>query len=341
MTRPLLRFFALLAVVALASCSGADRAAKVGTAEITHEQVESDLAAFRFLFGLNGAPCGTPTDGESQDAACARIVLTNDIREEIVREYATVNDLSVDLADVETAIGQLETNLGQEELQRQLDDAGVTLPDVEALAERLLLLNVVQAAVAAERLGDDELEAIYEESKPQFTTVEVRHILLETREEAREVSAEVTTRNFARLAEERSADPGSAAQGGGLGTFSEAQFLERFDPDFVAAALALQPGEISGIVQTQFGFHVLQLVRRDLAPFEDVREQISAQEGPRVFEEWLRERYDEIGIDVNPRYGRLDLETGEVLAVRSTGDEGEDDPSAGATGPTGATAPAP
>lgn len=338
MTRPHLRFFTLFALIALASCAGADRAATVGAIEITHEQVEADLPAFRFLFGLNGAPCGTPSDGESEDAACARIVLTSDIREEVVKEYATANDLSVDPADVETAIGQLETNLGPEELERQLDAVGITLPDVEELARRLLLLNVVQAAVTAERLGDEEMAAIYEESKPQFTTVEVRHILLQTRQEARAVSGEVTPRNFARLAEERSIDPGSAAQGGNLGTFSEAQFLEEFDSTFTAAALALQPGEISDVVQTQFGFHVLQLVRRDVAAFEDVREQITAREGPRVFEEWLRDRYGAIGIEVNPRYGRLDPETGEVVAIRSTGDR---DAPADAPGPTGVTAPAP
>jgi foldase protein PrsA len=332
--RPLLRFFAsALVLVVLASCAGADRAAAVGTAEITHEQVDADLPEFRFLTGLNGAPCGSPADGESQDAACARLVLTNGIREEIVKDYAAANGLSVDPSEVETAIGQLETNLGPEELQRQLDAAGVTIEDVEAIAERLLLLNVVQVAVVAERLGDEELEEIYEQSRTQFTTVEVRHILLETRDEAREVSAEVTPRNFGRLAEERSVDPGSASAGGSLGTFSEAQFLQQFDATFVAAALDLQPGEISDVVQTQFGFHVLQLVRRDLAPFDDVREQISAQEGPRVFDEWLRERYEELGIDVNPRYGRLDPESGEVVVIRSTGD--------GEAGPTGATAEAP
>lgn len=339
MIRPLPRLFALvLVVVLLASCARADRAATVGNAEITHEQVEADLPAFRFLTGLSGAPCGNPSEGESQDAACARLVLTNDIREEIVKEYAGANGLSVDPGEIDTAIGQLETNLGPEELQRQLEAAGVTIEDVEAIAERLLLLNVVQTTVVAERLGDEELEEIYEQSKTQFTTVEVRHILLETRDEAQEISAEVTPRNFARLAEERSIDPGSAGSGGSLGTFSEAQFLQQFDATFVAAALDLQPGEISGVVQTQFGFHVLQLLRRDLAPFDDVREQISAQESPRVFDEWLSDRYDELGIDVNPRYGRLDLESGEVVAIRSTGDGGSGD---GATGPTEATATAP
>jgi hypothetical protein len=335
-TRPLPRFLAVLAVLAvllLASCSAADRAAKVGGVEITHRQVESDLPAFRFLTGLSNVPCGNPSEGESQDAACARLVLSNDIREEIMKVYAVEHGLSVDPAEVENAVAQLRTNLGEEELNGRLEAEGITLEDVERLAERLLLLNVVQTSLVAERLGDEELEVIYEQSRPQFTTVEVRHILLETREDAREVASRVTSRNFARLAEERSIDPGSASTGGTLGAFSEVQFRQQFDATFVGAALALQPGEISGVVETQFGFHVLQLVRRDLAAFEDVREQISAQESPRVFDEWLQERYAALGIDVNPRYGRLDLESGEVVAVRSTGEGREDDPAAGETGP--------
>jgi parvulin-like peptidyl-prolyl isomerase len=157
------------------------------------------------------------------------------------------------------------------------------------------------------------------------------------------VAGAATTENFAKLARQRSTDQGSAASGGSLGSFSEAQFRQQFDPTFVEAALALEPGEISEVIPTQFGFHVIELIRRDVATFDQVREQLSAQQAPQIFQEWLLERYDALDIEVNPRYGRLDGETGEVVAIRSTGDE----PAAsGATGPaasgaTGATAPAP
>jgi len=149
-------------------------------------------------------------------------------------------------------------------------------------------------------------------------------------------AAEATPENFARLARQHSLDS-SAPTGGSLGTFSETQFLQQFDPTFAQAALALQPGEISGAVHTQFGYHVIELVRRDVATFDQVREQLSAQQAPQIFQEWLQERYDATDIEVNPRYGRLDDATGEVLAIRSTEESPTATPAA-ATGPTN-TAP--
>ena len=319
-----MRTFAVLAVVpmALAACAGSGApAASVGDAQITHEQLASDVSAFRFLAGLSGAPCGSPVQGETQDAACARFALTNDIQEEFVKAYAAANDLVVPDADVTDAIAQLETNLGgADALEAQLSGEGLTRNDLQLLAARLLLFGEVQGAIVADRLDDAALMEIYEQEKPQFTTVEVSHILLETQKAAEDVAAEATPENFARLARTRSVDTGSAPSGGSLGSYSEQQFRTQFDPTFVEASLALQPGDVSGVVQTTFGFHVIYLARRDVASFDDVREQISAQQGAQVFQTWLDEQYGTVSVEVNPRYGRLDVATGEVVAVRSTED---------------------
>lgn len=323
-SRSRLRTFVVLAVVpmVLASCDGSGApAASVGDAQISHEQLASDVSAFRFLAGLSGAPCGTAVQGESPDAACARFALTNDIQEEFVKAYALANDLDVPDADVTDAIAQLETNLGgADALDAQLSGEGLTRNDLQLLAARLLLFGEVQGAIVADRLDDAALMELYEEAKPQFTTVEVHHILLETQKAAEDVAAEATPENFARLARTRSTDPGSAPSGGSLGSYSEQQFRSQFDATFVEASLALEPGDVSGVVETSFGFHVIYLARRDVASFEDVREQISAQQGAQVFQTWLDEQYEAVDVEVNPRYGRLDVTTGEVVAVRSTED---------------------
>lgn len=323
-SRPVVRTFVALAVVPmmLAACDGSGApAASVGDAQISHEQLASDVSAFRFLAGLSDAPCGAAVEGESQDAACARFALTNDIQEEFVKAYALANDLDVPDADVRGAIEQLETNLGgEEQLDAQLSGEGLTRNELRTLAARLLLFGEVQGAIVADRLDDDALMELYEQDKPQFTTVEVHHILLETQEAAEDVAAEATPENFARLARTTSIDPGSAPSGGSLGSYSEQQFRTQFDPTFVEASLALEPGDISGVVETTFGFHVIHLARRDVASFDDVREQISAQQGAAVFQNWLDEQYETVDVEVNPRYGRLDVTTGEVVAVRSTED---------------------
>ena len=329
---PALLVLVLVALIGGACASSSSDAATVGDSAITIDELERDVILFGFLSGLSGAPCGTAAPFESQEAACARFTLSNDIREELAKAYAVDHGLSVENAVVNDAIAQLETNIGGAEvLDARLAESGLDRADLQRLAGRLLLLNVVQEAVVDERLDDEVLREQYDEQLGTFTTLEVAHILVEDHGEAERIAGEVTPGTFEQVARRESSDPGSAQNGGSLGTYSEAEFASQFDPDFVAGALELEPGEISGPVETQFGWHVIRLVSREVPAFEDVREQLRASGAGQVFEEWMLERLDATDIDVNPRYGRLDAGTGEVVAVRSTAGEGS--PSAGATAP--------
>ena len=110
--------------------------------------------------------------------------------------------------------------------------------------------------------------------------VRVRHILIAASEPGAKEKAEDVIKklsagsDFAALAKEVSADPGSAAKGGDLGFFTKGRMM----PEFEKAAFALKnKGEISGVVETRFGFHVLQLEDKRPAgvrPFNEVREEL-------------------------------------------------------------------
>jgi foldase protein PrsA len=330
---------AILCVVVLFTACANDpsSAAAVGDGEISIDQLHTDVALFGFLTpALSGAPCGTPVGNETQEAACARVALANDIREELAKAYATENDLKVDPSTVTDALTQLEQGLGgADALKAQLSDAGVTRAQVEAFVARLLLVNAVRQAVVKERLDDAALREEYQAALPQLTTLEVEHILVADEADAERIAAEVTPETFETIAKRESIDPGSAAQGGSLGSFSQAQFQTQFDPDFVAGTLALEPGEISGPVRSPVGWHVIRLVSSDVVPFEDVRDQLERNATESVLNEWFTAQLGTTSVEVNPRFGRFDQDTGEVLPIRSTAQEPAG--GSGSTGPTGST----
>lgn len=319
---------ALLLVLAACGSSAPGTAARVDGKVITTERLAADAEMFAFLTGISGSPCGQPAEGETQTSACNRLTLANLIQERLVKAYAAEHGVETDPKTVTDAISQVEAAVGgPQALDAQLADAGLTRAALVALAERLLLFDAVREAIAAETLTDARVREIYEQDPASYTTIEVAHILVDSRARAEEVAAEATPGNFADLAARWSTDAASAANGGSLGPMVESAFRAQLDPTFVEAALALQPGRISEPVRTGFGWHVIYLVSRELTPLADVRDQIVAQAGGQAFSDWMHERLRTAEISVNPRYGRFDPTTGEVLPVRTTG--------TGTSGPTG------
>ena len=319
MRRPLhVLVVAVIAVVALSACdAGPPPAATVEGQAITDAQLEHNVALFRFLTELSQQPCGEPDTsiGESESSACTRFTLSNMIQQDLVSQYAAANDIQPDAARVSDAIEQLEQNLGgPAALDDRLGQSGLDRQDLLTLARRLILFGEVQQVVGAESVTDQSLREAYGQQTRAFTQLHAKHILVENRAEAERIAREATDENFAELAEQHSIDTGSAERGGDLGTVAASQF----DQTFVDAALALEPGEISEPVQTQFGWHVIQLVSADVQPLNEVREQLAAPLEQEAFARWLQQRSRDAQISVNPRYGRYDPETGNIVPIRST-----------------------
>ncbi len=140
---------------------------------------------------------------------------------------------------------------------------------------------------------DAEMQAFYREHvEDRFTDpdeVHARHILIrvdpgaddaaksKARAEAEDVLKQVRAGgDFAALAKEHSKDPGSAAKGGDLGFFPRGRMVPAFD----AAAFALEPGQVSDVVETPFGFHIIKVEEKKpggVRPFDAVREQIEKE----------------------------------------------------------------
>jgi len=151
----------------------------------------------------------------------------------------------------------------------------------------VLDLDTLKQRVA---VSEDELRRSYQENLARFTSAEERrasHILIKSeksatpeqkkaaRAKAEQLLAQLqkSPAQFAELAKKNSDDPGSAANGGDLDFFGRGAMVKAFDD----AVFALKPGQLSGVVESDYGFHIIQLTAvrgGQPQPFEAVRAQI-------------------------------------------------------------------
>jgi peptidyl-prolyl cis-trans isomerase C len=156
---------------------------------------------------------------------------------------------------------------------------------------RALLASLAMEELVSAAATDEALQALYDERFANVdpgTEYNASHILVKTEEEAKAVIAELEAgADFAELAREKSTGP-SGPNGGALGWFGKGTMVAPFEE----AVVALKPGEISGPVQTQFGWHVIKLNETRPAPkptLDEVRQTLLDEIQQRTIEAKLQE----------------------------------------------------
>lgn len=217
-----------------------------------------------------------------QDAEAELVQMPQDVRANFFATPEKMREL-VELLFIRRALASQAQRDGiaqQPEIQRQ----------IAVMQERILaeaqLEQVENASLPSAELIDKQIRTIYKAEPERFTTpaeTHARHILIAGQDDAARAKAEKLLAelragaDFAALAREHSADPGSAAKGGDLGFFPKGKMV----PAFEQAAFALKkPGDLSPVVPTQFGFHIIRLEGRKAAtvkPFDEVKDQLRAE----------------------------------------------------------------
>lgn len=177
------------------------------------------------------------------------------------------------------------------ELQKlnDLEEVQLNLEYVEVDFEQLKRLQLSDKEVLeflSSSEGEEQVKKYYNDYPIEFEgkqRVRARHILrrASTKEEktsARakiaEIKKELTTENFAELAKKWSEDPVSAEKGGDLDFFEKGQMV----PEFEKVAFSLSTGKISEIVESPFGFHLIEVLEKEAGgplPFDSVKNQIA------------------------------------------------------------------
>ncbi|HWV21198.1 MAG TPA: peptidylprolyl isomerase [Devosia sp.] len=281
-------------------------------------KLSSRLARTICLAALLGA---APTLGFAQEAPAPAAEAPAAVAPETV--VATVGGESITEADLSFAAEDLAQDLAQMPakerrafLLRVLIDMKVMagaaktagMDQTELFAQRLnylkerALRRAYFADAIAGQVTEEAIRADYDKFVADFKPAEeihARHILVETKEEADAIKAELDAGgDFATIAQEKSIDPGSGANGGDLGFFAKGMMV----PEFETAAFALaNPGDVSAPVQSQFGWHIIKLEeKRESSPpaFEQIAPQLQQQVLMRVFNEKVEELMAGVTIDV-------------------------------------------
>ena len=154
------------------------------------------------------------------------------------------------------------------------------------------------------KLNEEEIEEYYKENKEDFIKDEeyhLHHILVESQEDAEAVLEKISGgADFAELAKERSLCP-SKEKGGDLGFITRGMTVKPFED----AAFALKPGEISEVVKTEFGYHIIKL--EEISPerqktLEETKVEIEftllPEKEQRAFTKWLLSLKDEANVQI-------------------------------------------
>jgi peptidyl-prolyl cis-trans isomerase C len=275
---------------------------------------------------------GELSPGDPQYEAMIQQIMPTLVDFEIAKAYAEEQGITVSESDVNQEIETIKDQIseqaqaqgmdvGREEAFRQaLQQAGLTEEELRAqLRDQLPVQKVQERVVGDAEASQEEVERFYEENKElQFTTPEqrcARHILFnkDQRAKAEEVKGQLQNgADFAELAREHSQDPGSAEQGGDLGCNPEVDPTTGqpfYVQEFSDAVFNAEEGEIVGPVETEFGYHVIEVTdirQQSTQPLSEVegqiREQLSADIQAQEFSSWIQEQKEQRNVKYLPGY---------------------------------------
>jgi len=240
--------------------------------------LQSELQQFAYSYAIQNKI--DPMKEQNKFNAILQRTLDDMITQKVLlvkaeEDSVVVSDAQIDQV-LENQINEMITQLGSEE--RVEEYFGQSLRQIrrefrDEVRERLLVQKLRETKNFETQISRREVEqfySTYRDSLPQLKeAVKISHILMKV-EPSDEALANATEKaeiilerlnqgeDFGELAKEFSDDPGSASRGGNLGLVQRGEFVKEFEE----VAFNLEPGEISGIVQSQFGLHIIQLLDR-------------------------------------------------------------------------------
>jgi peptidyl-prolyl cis-trans isomerase C len=203
--------------------------------------------------------------------------------------------------------------LASEGMKAGLDKDPEVVRQLNLMRENLVANAQLQKIEKGIAVSDEELKKVYESKKGEYEQVGARHILIAfkgspaaqpgkpelTEEQAKAKAEEIRAKiaagaSFEELAKTESDDTGSGANGGALGEFNRGQMV----PEFEKAAFEGKVGELTPVVRTQYGYHVIKVESHGTTPFEQVRTFLERN----TRQERLQAKLDEMKANAKPTF---------------------------------------
>jgi len=262
-----------------------DPVARVNGVAILAADLQKALNAFNKSPSAAQVPPGKEKDVQ-------KFLLNQMLGSELMYQVARKTPVKDQDKKVTDAVANLKTRFKTEDdFKKGLQEQGLSEKELRELILRNVIIEnyIEQEIVPKQQVTDADVKAFYDKNPETFTQseqVRASHILIAVdakasdadRKKAKEkvealLKQAKSGADFAKLAQENSGCP-SSKQGGDLGYFGKGQMVKPFED----AAWSLRPGEVSGVVETQFGYHIIKLSEKKGAskvPFEEAKAKIA------------------------------------------------------------------
>ncbi|MDH3975418.1 MAG: peptidylprolyl isomerase [Deltaproteobacteria bacterium] len=236
------------------------------------------------------------------------MALTELINMQVLKQESERQKISPSPEDIKKELGNIKANFPDEEaFKKAISEKNLTVEEIEkSVTQQLAVQTIIKKEVEEKiSVSDSEIKKFYQDNPDYFKTdesVKASHILVKVDEKAEESAVaeakkkieDILARvkkgeDFAEAAKKSSEGP-SGPNGGDLGYFTRGKMVKPFDE----TAFKLKKGEISDIIRTQFGFHIIKVVDKKEAgqtPMADVKEKIESflkkSQGEKLFNDYV------------------------------------------------------
>lgn len=293
----------LMMTVSLIGCSTNKKSvATVNGQDISLENYEKEVVLYKSSMGTSADESYWKTKnqkGQTHEDEFKNAILDIMISSEVIYQQAEKDKVAPSDDEIQKQIDNFnEGAKNNEEYKTELEKMGINEDFLNfQFARDLAKSNLKKKFIEDTKISDSEMKKYYEDNKIKITA---SHILIKTQDangnelsedekkeakkKAEKALAKVKSgEDFAKVAKEYSQD-GSASNGGELGTFGKGDMVSEFEK----AAFNMKKGEVSNIVETEFGYHIIKVDNKEEKSYDEMKDEIKSTLGDQKYNQYTK-----------------------------------------------------